>query len=59
MADHRGAYNLNYYVSAKMRPDGGEDDYIKAKIIDCRLKKGIDPKIVERTGQFYEYYLHF
>lgn len=53
----REALNLNYYVEARMRPE--EVDYIKAKIIECRLKKGIDPKSSFRSKDSYEYYLHF
>lgn len=56
--ESKGALNLNYFVFATMRPEDSEDEQIKAKIIDCRLKKGVDPN-AERNKDSYEYYLHF
>lgn len=56
--ESKNALNLNYYVMAKMKSDGGEDDYLTAKIIECRLKKDFDSR-EEPTSDSYEYYLHF
>lgn len=57
-ADCKNALNLNYYVMAKMRAGAPDDEAQKAKIIDCRLKKGVGPD-EERTRHSYDYYLHF
>jgi GNAT superfamily N-acetyltransferase len=56
--ESKNALNLNYYVMARMKPDAGEDEHLKAKIIECRIKKGVDPQ-GELTKDSYEYYLHF
>lgn len=53
----KNALNLNYYVMAKMKPDG-EGEHMKAKIVECRLKKGVDSS-GDLTKDSYEYYLHF
>ena len=55
----REALNPNYFVLAKMKAEDPEENRIKAKIIECRLKKGIDPNSYDRTKDSYEYYLHF
>lgn len=56
--ESKNALNLNYYVDAKMKPDGGEEDYRRAKILECRLKKNYDSR-EDPTSDSYEYYLHF
>ena len=56
--EHKNALNLNYFVSAKMKLEGGECDYKQAKIVECRLKKGFNIK-EEPSSDSYEYYLHF
>ena len=49
-----GALDLNYYIQAEMK-DG---TWTKAKIIDCRPLKTLDPK-KKRNDSSYEYYVHY
>ena len=55
----REALNPNYFVMAKMKAEMDEADLVKAKIIDCRLKKSIDANNTVLSKDSYEYYLHF
>lgn len=56
--ESKGAHNMNYYVNARMKDTDPEDRIYKAIIIDCRLRKGVDPK-ASPNSQSYDYYLHF
>lgn len=49
-----GALDPNFLVKSKMR----DDNWYYAKIVDCRLKKGFDPK-KKRNQVSYDYYLHY
>lgn len=57
--ESKEAINPNYYVMAKMRAEMEESDMIKAKIIDCRLRKDAPIEQHLRTKDSYDYYLHF
>jgi len=49
-----GALDPNYYIKAQMK----NKTWQMAKIIDCRLKKDLDPS-QKKISDSYEYYVHY
>ena len=57
--DSPGALDLHYYIMAKRNEEDKESDMVKAKIVDCRLRKGMDAKGTQLNKDSYEYYVHY